>query len=184
MSRDPLKLRYYGDPLLRRKAAAVAAVTSEIKELIGAMFECMHGEKGIGLAAPQVGLLKRIFVLDVEEDSGERTKLALVNPVMIDRSGEMVGEEGCLSIPGVRVDVKRFAEVEFEALDELGAAIQVSAKGLLSRVLQHELDHLDGVLIIDRLSAIRRKLIEAKLARMRFGDEDPASPEASATRSL
>lgn len=184
MSDEPLKLRYYGDPVLRRKATPVAGVTPEIRELIRGMFECMYRERGVGLAAPQVGVSQRIFVVDVEEEPGERKKLALVNPVMTKRSGSIVGEEGCLSMPGIHADVKRFEEVVFEALDEEGAPVTVRGRKLLARALQHELDHLDGVLFIDRLSAIRRKLLESKLARMRFGDEEREARAAGATPSL
>lgn len=184
MGKEPLKLRYYGDPILRRKAAPVAAVTPEIRELIRGMFECMYRERGVGLAAPQVGVSSRVFVVDVETESGERVKLALVNPVLAKKSGSIVGEEGCLSIPGIHADVKRFGEVVFEALDEQGASTVVRGESLLARALQHELDHLDGILFIDRLSAIRRKLLEPKLARMQFGEEERPAPTAGAAPSL
>ena len=184
MDKRPLKLRYYGDPILRQKAAPVPTVTPEIREVIDAMFDCMYGERGIGLAAPQVGIPLRIFVVDVEGESGERSKLALVNPVVKEAAGSIVGEEGCLSIPGIHADVKRHAEVVFEGLDEQGARVVVRAEGLLARALQHELDHLDGVLFIDRLSPIRRKLLEPKLARMHFGEAGRAASSASASPSF
>jgi peptide deformylase len=179
-----VELRYYGDPVLRQKAAPVAPVTLETRDLIRAMFECMYRERGIGLAAPQVGVSQRVFVVDVEDESGERTKLAIVNPVMTAHAGSLVGEEGCLSIPGIHADVRRHAEVTFEGLDETGAPITVRGTGLLARALQHELDHLDGVLFIDRLSAIRRKLLEPKLARMQFGDDEDPAPAPSASPSF
>jgi len=182
--KTPLRLRYYGDPVLRQKAAPIPAVTPEIQDLIQGMFECMYRERGIGLAAPQVGVSQRVFVVDVEDESGARTKAALVNPVVVEQSGSIVGEEGCLSIPGIHADVRRSAEVTFHALDERGAPITVSGTGLLARALQHELDHLDGVLFIDRLSAIRRKLLEPKLARMQFGDEKDSAPEPSTSPSF
>ena len=184
MSKAPLKLRYYGDPILRRKAAPVAAISPEIRELVRGMFECMYRERGVGLAAPQVGVSKRIFVVDVEVESGERIKLVLVNPVLAQKAGSIVGEEGCLSIPGIHADVKRHGAVVFEALDEHGAPIVVRGEGLVARALQHELDHLDGILFIDRLSAIRRKLLEPKLARMQFDDEERVAPPAGAAPSL
>jgi peptide deformylase len=184
VNKESLRLRYYGDPVLRRKATPVAAVSPEVRDLIRGMFECMYRERGVGLAAPQVGVSQRIFVVDVEEESGERKKLALVNPVMTQKSGSIVGEEGCLSIPGIHADVKRSEEVVFEALDEQGAPVEVHGRGLLARALQHELDHLDGILFIDRLSAIRRKLLVSKLARMQFGDEERSAPAPGATPSL
>ena len=179
-----LSLRYYGDPVLRKKAEPVAAVDPEIRELIAGLFDTMYRERGIGLAAPQVGVSQRVFVVDVEGDEGERTKLALVNPRIVRSDGSMVGEEGCLSIPGIHADVKRHAEVTFEGLDENGARVQVSATGLLARALQHELDHLDGVLFIDRLSVIRRKLLEPKLQRMQGGEPEPEAQDPSASPSL
>ncbi len=181
MDRKELKLRYYGDPILRRKAESVESVTPEVRELVRGLFDCMYRERGIGLAAPQVGIAQRVFVVDVETDAGERAKFAFVNPTIVETKGTVTGEEGCLSIPGIHADVKRSAEVVFEALDENGSRFRLPAGGLLSRALQHELDHLDGVLFIDRLSAIRRKLLEPKLARMRFGEagSPAASPSAS-----
>ncbi|HYQ96716.1 MAG TPA: peptide deformylase, partial [Candidatus Eisenbacteria bacterium] len=170
MDKKSFSLRYYGDPILRQKAAPVQTVTPEVREVIRAMFDCMYRERGIGLAAPQVGIAQRILVVDVEGESGERTKLALVNPVIKEAAGSVIGEEGCLSIPGIHADVKRRAQVVLEGLDEQGAQVVVRAEGLLARALQHELDHLDGVLFIDRVSPIRRKLLESKLARMQFGE--------------
>lgn len=184
MPRKTLALRYYGDPVLRRKADPVPAVDAAIRELIDSMFDAMYRERGIGLAAPQVGVSQRVFVVDVEGEGGERRKLALVNPRMARVSGSTVAEEGCLSIPGIHADVKRHAEVTFEALDETGAPLTVHASGLLARALQHELDHLDGVLFIDRLSAIRRKLLEPKLARIQGGMTSPEAQDSTASPSL
>ncbi len=184
MDKMPLRLRYYGDPVLRKKAEPVASVSPETRELIAGLFDTMYRERGIGLAAPQVGISQRIFVVDVEGEGGTRAKLALVNPTLALSSGSVVGEEGCLSIPGVHADVKRHAEVTFEGLDESGARVTVRAEGLLARALQHELDHLDGVLFIDRLSAIRRKLLEPKLARMQIGEAEKSASSASASPSF
>ena len=184
MPRKPLALRYYGDPVLRKKAEPVASVDPGIRALIEDMFDTMYRERGIGLAAPQVGVSQRIFVVDVEGEDGERVKLALVNPRMARTEGSMVGEEGCLSIPGIHADVKRHAEVTFEALNERGEPVTLRAEGLLARALQHELDHLDGILFIDRLSAIRRKLLEPKLARIQGGESERDAPDPSVSPSL
>lgn len=156
-------LRYYGDPVLRRKAAP-AAEEADLRALVADLFDVMYREKGVGLAAPQVGESTRVFVVDVEDDAG-RTKRAFVNPVITKREGTIVGEEGCLSIPGYREDVKRWAVIEVEAKDETGRPFTLAAEGLLARAIQHELDHLDGILFIDRLSPIKRKLLEARLKR-------------------
>jgi peptide deformylase len=164
---QPLALRFYGDPILRRKAPPIDAFSPRIRDLAEAMFDCMYREAGVGLAAPQVGLETRLFVVDVEDDAGARVKRAFANPVIVEQSGAIVGEEGCLSIPGVRADVKRAARVVVEAKDETGAPFRLEAEGLLARVIQHETDHLDGILFLDRLSAITRKLLEGKLKRLR-----------------
>jgi peptide deformylase len=174
VSETAFTLRFYGDPVLRRKAEPVREVTPEIRTLIEGMYEVMYGARGIGLAAPQVGVSQRVFILDVEDADGQHLKRAFINPVIREKSGSMVGEEGCLSIPGLYADVKRHARVVFEALDETGAPFRVEATGLLARALQHELDHLDGVLFIDRLSLIRRRLLESKLERIREESHSPA----------
>lgn len=169
MSREPLPLRFLGDPVLRRKAEAIPEVTLEIRDLIEALFATMYFEEGVGLAAPQVGRSVRLFVIDVEpeEEGGARVKQAFVNPVIRERSGEMVGEEGCLSIPGLRADVKRAARVVMEALDADGKPFRIEAEGIVARALQHELDHLDGIVFLDRLGPITRRLLEAKWKRVR-----------------
>jgi peptide deformylase len=180
-TREPLRLRYYGDPILRKKAEPVDEFLPEIPELVEGMFECMYREAGIGLAAPQVGVSERVFVLDVSEEGGERVKRAFVNPVLVERSPDTdTAEEGCLSIPGIRADVKRPARVVVEARDERGAPFRLEAGGILARAIQHETDHLDGILFIDRLSAIHRKLLEGKLKRVHPPDEsDLEDTEAS-----
>lgn len=176
MNRKRLSLRYYGDPVLRKKADPIAASQAEIKELVEGMFDCMYREAGVGLAAPQVGVSSRVFVVDVTDGEDVRTKRAFVNPVIVERSGTIVGEEGCLSIPGIRSDVKRAARITVEAADENGAPFRLAAEGLLSRAIQHETDHLDGVLFIDRISAIKRKLLEGRLKRVRPPAEGSAQP--------
>jgi peptide deformylase len=166
VTRPELALRYYGDPILRKKSALVASFGPELRTFVEDLFDCMYREKGVGLAAPQVGRLERVFVLDVEDQEG-RVKRAFVNPTLRSREGQVVGEEGCLSIPGLREDVKRSATIVVEARDPSGEPFTLTAGGLLSRAIQHELDHLDGILFVDRLSPIRRKLIEARLKRFK-----------------
>jgi peptide deformylase len=159
--------------VLRKKAEAAPEVTDDLRALIESMFETMYAEEGVGLAAPQVGRSVRVFVVDVEE--GEtRVKQAFVNPVIVEREGEIVGEEGCLSIPGLRADVKRSARVVVEALDAGGTPFRLEAEGLVARALQHEQDHLDGILFLDRLGPITRRLLEAKWKRVRPSGEDVA----------
>ncbi|HET9252759.1 MAG TPA: peptide deformylase [Candidatus Eisenbacteria bacterium] len=180
MTSPRLSLRYYGDPILRAKAAPVTAYPPELADFVQGMFECMYREEGIGLAAPQVGEGIRVFVVDVGGDERTpRVKRAFVNPVIVEKAGSATAEEGCLSIPGYRADVKRAARVVVEALDERGAPFRIEAEGLLARALQHETDHLDGVLFVDRLGALQRKLLEGKLKR--FQAPGRGAAEASGT---
>ena len=167
-------LRYYGDPVLRQKAAPASSFDPDLAALVADLFDTMYYEKGVGLAAPQIGVATRVFVVDVEDELG-RTRRAFVNPVILRREGTATAEEGCLSIPGFREDVKRYAFVEVEARDEAGNPFTLAAEGLLARAIQHELDHLDGTLFIDRLSPIKRKLLEARLKRFQ-----PPAPSAAA----
>jgi len=132
--------------ILRRKAKAVRSVTPRIQQLIDAMVETMRANHGLGLAAPQVGEGVRVIVAEV----GDRL-LALVNPEIVAAEGEEVGEEGCLSIPGILAEVRRAFRVRVRALNRRGRRVTVDAEGLLARVLQHEIDHLDGILITDRV---------------------------------
>lgn len=155
--------------VLRQKAEPVEGVTPEIKKLMENMLETMYAAQGIGLAAPQVGVSKRVVVIDVEqkENDGERGKpMFIVNPEIISSSEEISSyEEGCLSIPGQVADVKRPARVTVRYLDENGNAQQVDADGLLATCLQHEIDHLNGVLFIDHISSLKRDMILRKLKK-------------------
>ena len=152
------KLRFMGDPVLREKAEPVASVTAEVRTLIGDMFDTMYAEEGVGLAAPQVGIGLRVIVIDPREDDVE--PFALINPQVV-RLGDEVGrdEEGCLSIPGLKEIVERPTTVVVEAMNPDGEPVSIDAAGLLARILQHEVDHLDGILFLDRVSALKRKLL-------------------------
>ncbi len=157
-----LKVRKYGDPILRRRALPIEEVTPETRQTIADMTETMYDEVGIGLAAPQVGVSLRLIVVGDEDGKGVR---ALVNPVIVEQGGEATAEEGCLSIPGVFAQVTRAAWVRLEARDADGAPVEIAARGLRARVLQHELDHLDGVLFIDRLDPVTRDRIKRKIKK-------------------
>jgi len=170
-----LKVLRYGDPSLRRTAEPVGDVTPEIRRIIADMTETMYDEVGIGLAAPQVGISKRLIVIADEEGRGVQ---ALLNPAIVDRGGEMTGEEGCLSIPGVFAPVTRAAWVKVEARSVDGQPVTINARGLRSRVLQHEIDHLDGVLFIDRVDPMLRDRIKRKIKKE--GLRDDASRHAFA----
>jgi peptide deformylase len=151
-------LRFMGDPVLREKAAPVEEVTDEIRTLIADMFDTMYAEEGVGLAAPQVGVSSRVIVVDPRDDDIE--PFALVNPGVVELGTELVrDEEGCLSIPGLKETVERPATVKVEALDREGRPITIEAGGLVARILQHEVDHLDGILFVDRVSALKRRML-------------------------
>jgi len=156
-----LSMRRYGDPILRLLAAPVPAVTPEIKTLIKDMAETMWHQVGIGLAAPQIGVSLRIFVMD----DGKRGARAIVNPVVTERGGVVKEEEGCLSLPGIFADVERCKSLHIEGLDGEGQPISFEAQGLQAKIIQHELDHLDGVLFIDRLPPVTRDRIKKKIQK-------------------
>lgn len=153
-----LEIQLLGAPVLRQKAAPVDVVDDEVRALVRDMFETMYEADGQGLAAPQVGVSRRIIVVDVP--THESPRLALINPRVLERSREVArGAEGCLSIPGVYEVVERPTRVVVEALDQDGAPVRIDADGDLARCLQHEIDHLDGILFIDHLSPLKRKLL-------------------------
>ncbi len=154
-------------PVLKAKAAPVAQVDDRLRQLAADMFETMYKAPGIGLAAPQIGVLQRLVVMDVAEGE-ERRPMVLVNPEIVWKSGERgTAEEGCLSLPGQFADVTRPLSVTVRFLDEQGEARELAADGLLARCVQHELDHLDGVLFVDHLSALKRNMIMRKLIKTR-----------------
>lgn len=157
-------VRLYGDPVLRRVAAPMTLpLTEPLDELIKDMFDTMEAERGIGLAAPQIGVSKRLMVLRVPNADGPDTEMVLVNPVFTEMTGNVVMEEGCLSIPGISEDVKRPARVVVQAFDLSGGPLELEATGLLARALQHEMDHLDGIMFVDRISMVRRRLLKRSL---------------------
>jgi peptide deformylase len=165
-----LKVRKYGDPVLRRRSEEVTEVTPELKRTIADMVETMYDEVGIGLAAPQVGISLRLMV--VGHDEGREPR-ALVNPVIVARGGEVTAEEGCLSLPGIFAPVARSEWVEVEATDVEGRPVKMRGRGLLARVFQHEIDHLDGVLFIDRLDPVTRDRIKRRIKKEGFPEDAP-----------
>ena len=169
---SPLQLRYYGDPVLRKKAEPVAEITAAELQLAEEMLITMYATgNGIGLAAPQVGVLKRFLIVDVgEADDEEYEPVMLFNPEILGAEGEIVAEEGCLSIPNVTADVKRPEKVVVEGINVARERVRIEADGLLARALQHELDHLNGVLFIDRLSGLKRQLLAGKLRQIQLAE--------------
>ena len=138
------EIRELGDEVLRKKAKEVKILTPRLKELIGDMFDTMYAANGVGLAAPQVGILRRIVVIDCGDDP-----ITLINPVIVEKDGEQIGEEGCLSVPGKVGVVKRAMHCRVRALDADMKEYEVEGEGLLARCLQHEIDHLDGKMDVD-----------------------------------
>ena len=164
----PLQLCYYGNPVLRKRAKPVAEVTGAERQLAAEMLETLYATgNGIGLAATQVGVLKRLIVVDIgEEDDESYEPLVLFNPEILSVAGEVVAEEGCLSIPDVTAEVRRPEKIVVTGLDIRGESVHIETDGLLARVLQHEIDHLNGVLFIDRISGLKRQLLKEELLRV------------------
>ena len=156
-----LEIKEYGEPVLREKALPVKEITPEILNLIKDMAETMYTASGVGLAALQVGVPKRIILVDGEEDG----LIVLINPVIIKSEGEVVAEEGCLSVPDIYSQVKRSSKVTIKALNENGDPIEITEEGLIARALQHEIDHLDGILFIDRIGRMERQILLNKLKK-------------------
>ena len=152
-----LDIELLGSKVLRRTAEPVGEITDEVRRLVRDMFDTMYEAEGIGLAAPQVGVSLRVLVLDVNEENGGRHVHALVNPVIAESSRRhQKDSEGCLSIPGIEETVSRPAEVVVEARSVDGDPVRIEAEGLHARALQHEIDHLNGVLFLDRISVLKR----------------------------
>ena len=164
-----LPLRIYGDPVLRAKAKAVAGVTDKFRPFVLDLFDTMFAEDGVGLAAPQVGVSEQVLVLAVPVRKHQRVDLTLVNPEIVASSGWEVGEEGCLSVPGVYDEIKRAYAIELKALDETGRPIELKAEGYLARAIQHEIDHLKGVLFVDRFGMLQKQLHKKELKALEQG---------------
>jgi len=165
-------IRILGDSALRVRCSEVESVDDEVRQLVDDLMDTMYAADGIGLAAPQVGIPLRVFVYDVREPEVEPG--VLINPRLVEGGGTVRDTEGCLSIPGLNETVERYAEVVVEGLDREGREIRIEATDLLSRCLQHENDHLDGILFIDRLSPLKRKLLLNKWAKMDESEKRPA----------
>jgi peptide deformylase len=166
------KVVKYGHPVLEQKADPVTKfATSELRSIVDDMFETMYEHKGVGLAAPQVNLSQRITVIDVSAGEEPDQKLVIINPQIIKLEGTQVGEEGCLSIPGFREDVKRAMKAHVRFQDTEGEFHEVTGEELLARALQHEIDHLNGVLFLSHLSLLKRDLIRRKIRRLQKAGE-------------
>jgi peptide deformylase len=162
----------YGDPILERVSDHVTNFdTPELHQFIEDMFESMYAAKGVGLAAPQVGVGQQLTVIDCSGGEGEPQKILLINPQIISKSGKQVGEEGCLSIPGFREDVRRAKICTVRAQDVKGEWFELTGEDLLARAMQHEIDHLNGKLFINHVSALKRDLIKRKIRKLQKAGE-------------
>jgi peptide deformylase len=162
----------YPHPILRKKSVEVKEVDDAVRELIKDMTETMYASRGIGLAAVQIGVLMRVIVVNVGEEL-----VALVNPELIEGEGETQMEEGCLCLPQVIVEVRRKEKVKVRGFNEQGKEVEIEAQGLLARALQHEIDHLSGILIIDKVSKIKRELLTSRLRKEARGERVAAQKD-------
>ncbi|HXX80599.1 MAG TPA: peptide deformylase, partial [Thermodesulfovibrionales bacterium] len=152
--------------VLKQKASPVVDIDGKLQRLIDDIVETMYAAPGIGLAAPQVGISKQLMVIDVSLREEERRPLiVLINPQITHSEGQMESEEGCLSLPGYITQIKRSERIEVCGLDRTGKQVKIEGEGLLSRALQHEIDHLNGTLLIDRISSIKREFFKKKFSK-------------------
>jgi peptide deformylase len=161
----------YGDPVLERKTDPVTEFNAELAQLANDMFETMYAARGVGLAAPQVGLSRRLTVIDCSAGEDPAQRLVLVNPEILEKDGVQVGEEGCLSIPGFREDVTRARRARVRAQNLHGETFELEGEDMLARALQHEIDHLDGILFLQHLSPLKRDLIRRKIRKLQKAGE-------------
>ncbi len=160
-----LPILEYPDKRLRQKALPVESVTPDIQQLVDDMAETMYAAPGVGLAANQVGVALRIFVIDTANENEPSQFRAFINPEILEREGELVWQEGCLSFPGVSENIERAARVRVRALDRDGNPFELEGEELLAVAIQHEYDHLDGNLMIDKLGPLKKRLVQRKLQK-------------------
>lgn len=166
-----LEVVKYGDSVLTKPAEEVTEFDPKLGKLVDNMFETMYGAPGVGLAAPQVGLLKRLFVMDCTSGKDKKRKIALINPVIETEEGEQIGEEGCLSFPGIFLQVARPQRLVVRARDVDGSEFKLDVMDLEARCISHETDHLDGELFISYISPLKRDLVKRKIKkRIKAGD--------------
>jgi peptide deformylase len=171
----------YPNPVLTRPGAVVTVFDRALETLIAEMFESMYFAGGIGLAAPQINISQQITVIDVSLKKNPDDRLVLINPQVLETKGKQIGEEGCLSVPYIREKVQRAEWVKVKAQNERGEWFEIEGEELLARAILHEIDHLNGVLFIDRISRLKRELALRKYARLQKNDRsrNPAAPHAS-----
>ena len=173
-----LKILKYPEPLLGKVASPVKNITNKTVQLVSDLLDTMYAAPGVGLAAPQVGASKRIVVLDTDHENPGKQVYKLINPVITRAEGEIIWEEGCLSVVDFTAEVRRAAQVEVVALDEKETEVKIAAEGLLAVALQHEIDHLDGKLFIDRISRLKRELYTRRRKKMLRSGTEPTRENA------
>jgi len=162
----------YPEEILRRRAEPITEIDEEVVKLVDHMAETMYSAPGIGLAATQVGVSKQVLVADIAPRRPESELIVLINPEIVAAEGEVIFEEGCLSVPDYQAEVKRYEKITVRGLNLKGEEVEIQAEGLLAVVLQHEIDHLNGMLFIDRLSKLKRDLYKRKV-RKKLAKEQP-----------
>lgn len=170
-----LPILHHPDPRLRQKARPVTRFDEALGQLIADMFETMYAAPGVGLAATQLGIPQRVAVMDCSRDEKRREPLVMVNPEILEQGDAGDVDEGCLSVPGVSDTLKRYARVKARAQDATGQAYEIEAEGLLAQCIQHEIDHLDGKLYIDRLSSLKRERLLKRLREERAAGGDTSA---------
>ena len=168
-----LEILKYPHPILKKRSQAVSQIDEEVKKLIQDMKETMYGASGVGLAACQVGVSRRVIILDVSPMDPRHSFFALINPEIISEEGEIDHEEGCLSVPDCLEKVKRKEKVCVRGLSPQGMEIEIKGDGILAIALQHEIDHINGVLILDRVSRLKREIYRNKLKKEKRKEEKP-----------
>jgi len=163
------RIVHYGHPALRKVSEPVEKIDEEVKKLVQDMFNTLRRARGLGLAAPQVAVNLRIFIVDLSQVDFDAEPQVFINPVIVEKKGEYTDEEGCLSFPGLYFDVTRAESIVMEYQDLDGSKKTISASGMAAKAIQHEYDHLEGVLFIDYLSAAERDLFAGKLRRIKVG---------------
>jgi peptide deformylase len=165
-----LGITKYGAKVLRKVAEPVEEINDEVITIINDMLETLYSSKdGVGIAAPQIGVSKRIIIIDTNPSDASSKPIILINPEIVEKEGESIAEEGCLSVPDIRADVKRCERIIVEGLDHEGNKIRVESKDLLARVFQHEIDHINGTLFIDHISKLKQQLIKKRLHKIEKG---------------
>ena len=173
------KIRIYPDPVLKARATEIETIDGRVIRLAEEMAETMYAAPGVGLAAPQVGVSERLIVVDVKNPAGKKELITLINPEIIEMEGRVVDEEGCLSLPGITENVARAERVLVRGHDLNEQQREIEAEGLLAVALQHEIDHIEGILFIDRISRLKRGIIQRKMRKL--VGEDQSSEEKDYT---